>query len=45
MKLFIEKMSEEAIVLKDIGVRGKKEEILELLEKIYIQNAKALLPS
>ena len=45
MKLFIEKMSEEAIVLKDIGVRGKKEEILELLEKIYIQNAKVLLPS
>ena len=45
MKLFIDKMKDEPIVLKDIGVRGKKEEILELLEKIYIQNAKVLLPS
>lgn len=36
-------MSEEDIILKDIGVSGTKEEILEILKKVYLQTEKELL--
>ncbi|MDR3292731.1 MAG: hypothetical protein LBT20_01345, partial [Clostridiales bacterium] len=37
MRLFIEAMEEKPIQLKDIGVRGDKSEILDLLRNIYLQ--------
>lgn len=43
LKRFINEMSEEDIILKDIGVSGTKEEILEILKKVYLQTEKELL--
>ena len=36
MENFIAQMSDEDIVLKDIGVSGTKAEIIDLLEKVYL---------